>query len=143
VTRLRTVILGVCASDAHAVANRLIEYSLTLHGFNVVNLGTCTPVSEFRAAVAERPDAEAVLIGSLNGHVLEDLADLPAAVADGSIPCPVIVGGNLSVGNRKTGDEVERLLAIGVDHVLEDMTQLPPLLDRLREARFARAEAGY
>jgi methylaspartate mutase sigma subunit len=131
---MRKVILGVAASDAHAVANQLIARSLALHGFHVVNLGTCTPVSEFCAAVREHPDAEAVLIGSLNGHVHEDLADLPAAVADGTISCPVIVGGNLSVGSRKTGREAERLHAIGVDHVLEDVTELVPLLDRLRVA---------
>lgn len=126
------VILGVAASDSHAVANHLIAHSLRARGFRVVNLGTCTPVAEFAAAYRRHPDAVAVLIGSLNGHAHEDLRELPAARRLGAIGCPVVLGGNLSVGSYKDTAAVERLRALGVDHVLSDLSRLPALLDRLR-----------
>lgn len=131
----RTVILGVAASDSHAVANHLIAYSLRGLGFDVVNLGTCTPVDEFAEACARHPEAEAVVIGSLNGHVHEDLRGLDKAKQSGRIACPVIVGGNLSVGSHKDGSSHERLYAAGVDHILSDPSELPGLLDALRAER--------
>ena len=76
-TAPRVVILGVAASDAHAVANQLIAMMLRQQGFVVVNLGVCTPLEEFAEATRAHPQAEAVLIGSLNGHAYEDLKDLP------------------------------------------------------------------
>ncbi|MCP3819177.1 cobalamin-dependent protein [Streptomyces sp. A3M-1-3] len=131
----RTVILGVAASDSHAVANHLIAYSLRGLGFDVVNLGTCTPVEEFAEACAQYPDAEAVVIGSLNGHVHEDLRGLDRAKQSGRITCPVVVGGNLSVGSHKDASSLDRLYATGVDHILSDPAELPALLDELRAAR--------
>lgn len=131
----RVVVLGVTASDAHAVANHLIAYVLRLRGFHVVNLGTCTPVSEFCQALERNPTAEALVIGSLNGHAAEDLAELPGAKARGDVRCPVIVGGNLSVGSRKSADEHARLYALGVDHVLSNITELVELLERLPPRR--------
>ena len=128
----RKVILGVAASDSHAVANHLIAFSLRGLGFDVVNLGTCTPVEEFAQACEEHPDAEAVVIGSLNGHVHEDLRGLAEAKATARINVPVVVGGNLSVGSRKDRAAHDRLYAIGVDHILADPAKLPDLLDGLR-----------
>ncbi|MGI5170238.1 cobalamin-dependent protein [Spirillospora sp. CA-253888] len=130
----RLVILGVAASDSHAVANHLIAHFLRSCGFEVVNLGPCTPVSEFAEACRAHPEAEAVIIGSLNGHAHEDLRDLPAARAAGRITCPVVVGGNLSVGSRKDPAALDRLRELGVDHILADPARLPGLLDGLRSA---------
>ncbi|MFD3416360.1 hypothetical protein [Streptomyces decoyicus] len=134
-TSSRTVILGGAASGSHAVANHLIAYSLRGTGFDVVNLGTCTPVEEFAAACDEHPDAEAVIIGSLNGHIHEDLRGLAEAKSSGRIACPVVVGGNLSVGSHKDASARERLYALGVDHILAEPADLPALLDELRAAR--------
>ncbi len=136
----RKVILGVAASDSHAVANHLIAHSLRGLGYTVVNLGTCTPVEEFAEACREHRDAEAVVIGSLNGHIHEDLRDLPAAKEAGAIHCPVIVGGNLSVGSRKDPSAHERLYRLGVDRILTDPADLPAALDRLHTARPEPAE---
>ncbi len=135
-----TVVLGVAASDAHAVANHLIAYSLRANGFDVVNLGTCTPVSEFAEAAREHPDALAVVIGSLNGHVHEDLRDLRAAREAGDIACPVIVGGNLSVGSKKNASDIERLHALGVDHILTRPEDLHVVLDQIAARRHAPME---
>ncbi len=128
----RLIILGVAASDAHAVANQLIAHHLRANGFTVVNLGVCTPLAEFARACDRHPGVEAVLIGSLNGHAYQDIEDLPAF--RDSIGCPVIVGGNLSVGSHKDPAAVRRILALGVDHVVDDISELLPLLDTLHAA---------
>lgn len=138
----RTVILGVAASDSHAVANHLIAHVLRAAGYTVVNLGTCTPVREFAEACAAHPDAVAVVVGSLNGHAREDLHDLPAARRDGLIRCPVLLGGNLSVGSRKDGREGERLLALGVNRVLADPGELVAALDEIVAAEAALGSRG-
>ncbi|GAA5028095.1 cobalamin-dependent protein [Streptomyces siamensis] len=138
----RTVILGVAASDSHVVANHLIAHALRARGFHVVNLGTCTPVAEFAEAHAEHPEAEAVIIGSLNGHAHEDLRELPDARARGQLGCPVILGGNLSVGSRKDSSDLERLRQLGVDVILSDPELLPATLDELRERTLAPATAS-
>ncbi|GAB2330311.1 cobalamin-dependent protein [Streptomyces griseoincarnatus] len=128
----RTVILGVARSDAHAVANRLIAMRLRGVGFTVVNLGVCTGLDEFSEALDAHPDAEAVIVGSLNGHAYEDLQDLPSLRAAGKLQRPIILGGNLSVGSEKDERQGDRLRALGVDHILDDPDQLPLLLDLLR-----------
>lgn len=134
---VRTVILGVTASDAHAVANHLIAHSLRDEGFDVVNLGVNTTVEEFFAALRENPHAEAIVIGSINGHAYEDLLDLPEERAEAGIDCPIILGGNLSVGSHKSDDHLQRLYDLGIDHILEDADQIAALLDKLLAARTA------
>jgi methylaspartate mutase sigma subunit len=127
----RLVIIGVAESDAHAVANQLIAHQLRASGFTVVNLGVCSPLADFAAACARHPEAEAVLIGSLNGHAVQDLEGLAALRLSGAIPCPVIVGGNLSVGSLKGPGVRRRVLDQGADHVVDDVSELLPLLDTL------------
>jgi methylaspartate mutase sigma subunit len=131
----RLVILGVAASDAHAVANQVIAMMLRQKGFVVINLGVCTPLEEFAEAYRAHPQAEAVLIGSLNGHAYEDLRALPQLRSAGQLACPIVVGGNLSVGSHKNPETANRIRALGVDHILDDADQLPALLDRLASER--------
>ncbi|MEU6236786.1 cobalamin-dependent protein [Kitasatospora sp. NPDC047058] len=137
----RVVILGVAASDSHAVANQLIAHALRTAGFTVVNLGTCTPVAEFAQACARHPRPLAVVIGSLNGQIHADLHDLAEAKRTGRIPCPVIVGGNLSVGSTKDASAVTRLHDLGVDRVLGSAAELLPALDELVAADAADVPA--
>ncbi|NUU24135.1 MAG: methylaspartate mutase [Streptomycetaceae bacterium] len=138
----RTVILGVTASDAHAVANHLIAHSLRDEGFHVVNLGVNTTVAEFFAALAEHPDAEAIVIGSINGHAYEDLIELPEVRAETGIDCPIVLGGNLSVGSSKAADHLQRLFDLGVDHILDDADEIVALLDKLQAAEQADKAAA-
>ncbi|MYU24723.1 cobalamin-dependent protein [Streptomyces sp. SID8352] len=138
----RLVVLGVAESDAHAVANQLIAMQLRDHGFTVVNLGVCTPLSEFADALDRHPRAEAVLIGTLNGHAHQDLRTLPALRAAGRLNRPVVVGGNISVGSRKDGAAERRLYDLGVDHLLRDAGELVLLLDRLHATMAAGLPNG-
>ncbi|MBB4688771.1 cobalamin-dependent protein [Amycolatopsis jiangsuensis] len=134
------LVLGVTASDAHSVANQLIAHRLRAEGYTVHNLGACTSIEEFARAVREHPETLAVVVGSLNGHAYDDLRPLPAARAAGELACPVVLGGNLSVGSHKDGGTEDRLRALGVDHVLTGLGDLVPLLHELeRRAAAARA----
>lgn len=126
-----TVILGVAVSDAHAVANKLIDFMLSDAGFRVINLGPCTPVADFVACFAEHTSAVAVAIGSLNGHAVHDLAPLREAKNNGLLTCPVIVGGNLCVGGTGRDVAAAALRELGVDYVLDDANELIALLSRL------------
>ncbi|MFD0307028.1 cobalamin-dependent protein [Streptomyces sp. NPDC127119] len=130
----RLVILGVAASDCHVVANQLIARFLRDEGFEVENLGACTPVEEFARACVRRPEAEALLVGSLNGHIHEDLRGLREAKRSGRVHCPVVVGGNLSVGSSKSLSSDRRLYALGVDRIVRDPATLPTVLAELRTA---------
>lgn len=127
----RFIILGVAESDAHVVANKLIEYELSLDGFTVLNLGACTSVDEFVDMFQSHPYADAVVIGSLNGHAYEDLKSIETAKGDLLISCPIIVGGNLGVTREQAARTREALLALGVDYVLDDVKQLTALLHSL------------
>ncbi|GIG90341.1 cobalamin-dependent protein [Plantactinospora endophytica] len=138
----RTVILGVAASDAHAVANQLICRLLRAHGFHVVNLGVCTPLHEFADALDAEPAAEAILIGSVNGHAYADLRDLPELRRQGRLDRPVVLGGNLSVGAHKRSADLDRLTALGVDHIVTGLSELLPLLDTLHAARQPAPQHG-
>lgn len=133
-TPRRKLILGVAASDCHVVANRLIAASLRDDGFEVVNLGACTSIAAFAAAYETHPDAEAVLIGSINGHAYDDLADLPVARSRGLLGCPVVVGGRLAVGRELSNDHVRRLHGLGVDVICTDAADLRRVLEQLRAA---------
>jgi len=93
-------------------------------------------------AVQDHPEAIAVIIGSLNGHAHEDLRDLRAAKEMGLITCPVIVGGNISVGSHKTSEAVDRLHDLRVDYVLKHPSELPPLLAEIAARLADRDGAG-
>lgn len=133
------VILGVAESDAHVVANKLIEYELRLVGYQVINLGACTPIDEFVDAFRANPDADAIVIGSVNGHAYEDLKELQDARRDFLITCPVIVGGNLGVTREQAARTRQALLSLGVDHVLDDASELIPTLRNLPKRNSVRA----
>lgn len=133
-----TVILGVASSDAHVVANHMIAHMLRERGFDVVNLGVTTPLQEFGEAYRAHPDALAIAIGSLNGHAHSDLQSLPLVRDLYGITCPVIVGGNLSVGSHKDdGADTRRLLELGVALILSTPRELLAELERLRRERAA------
>ncbi|WP_224364178.1 cobalamin-dependent protein [Hyalangium versicolor] len=136
-TERNKVILGVAASDSHVVANYLIAHYLRENGFEVINLGVCTPVSDFMRAYDEHRDALAIAIGSMNGHALEDLRELELLKQRHQIRCPVILGGNLSVGSKKRDTLEAEFREIGVSMILESPEQLLQELETLRSQRMS------
>lgn len=126
-----TVILGVAESDAHVVANHILDYVLRTAGYTVVNLGACTSADAFVEAFRTHPNALAVIVGSTNGHAAADLQGLAQAKSDLAIECPVIIGGNLGVTPEQAARTRSSLIELGVDTVLDDIRDLLPVLQRL------------
>lgn len=133
--RAPKVIIGVAASDAHVVANRLMAIYLKENGFNVINLGVCTPLNEFVEAWQKNQDCLAIIISSLNGHAYQDLQGLSLAKQDYQIRCPIILGGNLSVGAMKDVNLHKQFSQLGIDQILTDIEDIVPLLNSFLEEK--------
>jgi methylaspartate mutase sigma subunit len=86
-------------------------------------------------AYDEHRDALAIAIGSMNGHALEDLRELELLKQRHQIHCPVILGGNLSVGSKKRDTLEAEFKEIGVSMILESPEQLLHELETLRSQR--------
>jgi methylmalonyl-CoA mutase cobalamin-binding subunit len=135
------VLLAVPESDCHVVVNRLLEFHLRQLGFEVRNLGVCTPSSDIATAVwADRPTA--VVLSSQNGHALKDLTPLPADLAARGVrDVPVFIGGKLGVGQAADPLPVRRAFAALGITVVDTFEQLEAELARLAGQRLL-APAG-
>lgn len=131
VTPLPKIILCVAASDAHVVGNHMIAMFLRDHGLEVINLGAATSIEEMMEAYQQHPDVLAIVIGSMNGHAVDDLAGLGNAKRDYQVRCPIFLGGNLSVGSHKTSKEIDMLLNDGVSEIVSDPERLLTMLKKL------------
>jgi len=118
------VILGVAGSDSHVVGNKLIEKLLIANGFEVINLGACTPIEEFATTFSLHPDALCIAIGSLNGHAIGDTIGLDLLKKRYKVDCPVVIGGNLSVGSEKCESTKDSLYKNGIDYILSSPDDL-------------------
>lgn len=127
------VILCVAASDAHVVGNHMIAMFLRDNGLDVINLGAATSIEEMMEAYQMNPDVLAIVIGSMNGHAVDDLAGLGNAKRDYQLRCPIFLGGNLSVGSQKTNREVETMLNDGVSEIVSDPEHLLKILKNIAQ----------
>lgn len=120
----KTVVIGVIGADAHAVGNKIIDLTLTNHGFNVVNLGVMVSQEEFIEAAVET-SADAILVSSLYGHGEIDCMGLRQKCEEAGLKnMPLFVGGNLVVGKQNFEDVKERFLAMGFDYVYAPSTPI-------------------
>ncbi len=124
---MNEVVIAMTESDAHVVANKLLEIYLTEQGYNVVNLGACAPLDEVIESAAETQPVS-IILGSQNGHALEDISELNMLKKKHGVYCPVVMGGNLSVGAKKSDDLHSNLRKLGVDYVCNSFEELPDML---------------
>lgn len=112
-----TVVLGVIGADVHAVGNKILNFTFSEAGFNVVNLGVMVSQKEFVEAAVES-DAKAIVVSSLYGHGEIDCKGLREKCDEAGLDeIKLYVGGNLVVGKTDFA-EVERVfLAMGFDRV--------------------------
>ncbi len=119
------VILGVTQSDSHVVANRLLSMILTQHGYQVVNLGVCTPIEDFIDAYLENQDALCVAMGNLNGHAITDTRGLMALKKANAISCPFIIGVSPNSRIMASQEAQKELLGVnGFDHIMNSPDEL-------------------
>ncbi len=126
------VVVGVIGNDIHVVANRVLAICLSDAGIRVVNLGTNNRPEDFADAALE-VDADAVLIGSLNGeapHWCHGLRGLFRARGIGEVL--IYLGGNVVTGEM-AADQVEALFkGFGVDRVFYGSTDFDAMVAILK-----------
>ena len=128
-----TVVLGVIGNDIHVVANRLLDICLRAAGFHVVNLGANNRPEDFVDAALEC-DANAVLVGSLNGEAPHWCSDFRKLFIERGMKSIVLyLGGNLATGDT-SGSELEQMFArVGFDRVFPGATDFDMMIEQLRE----------
>lgn len=116
-TNKQKIILGVIGADCHAVGNKILNYSLSNAGFDVVNLGVLVPQQDFVNAAVET-DAVAILVASLYGHGEIDCRGLrDKCIEAGKGDLLLYVGGNLVVGKTDQEATNEKFIKMGYDRV--------------------------
>lgn len=116
-TNKQKIILGVIGADCHAVGNKILNYSLSNAGFEVVNLGVLVPQQDFVNAAVET-NAVAILVASLYGHGEIDCRGLRDKCIEAGIGDTVLyVGGNLVVGKTDQEATNDKFMKMGYDRV--------------------------
>jgi len=118
--RRLSVIVTSLSSDAHTWNLVFLQMLLEEMGCRVTNLGACTPDEVIvRECLARRPDL--IVVGTLNGHGLQDGLRLIGALRDrpGLVRTPVVIGGRLDTTGESGGRTATLLLEAGFDAVFD------------------------
>lgn len=118
-------------SDCHAVGNKILDYSLTEAGFEVVNIGVLSPQEDFINAALET-NADAILVSSLYGQGELDCKGLREKCDEAGLKgIKLYVGGNIVVGKQDFADVKKRFEAMGFDHVYPPGTSVETTINDL------------
>ena len=129
----KTIVLGVIGSDCHAVGNKILDYSLSDAGFNIVNIGVLSPQEDFINAAIET-NADAILVSSLYGHGEIDCRGMRANCDESGLKDVILyVGGNIVVGKQEWEPVKERFEDMGFDRVYPPGTSVDTAIRDLRE----------
>jgi methylaspartate mutase sigma subunit len=114
---LKTIVIGVIGADVHAVGNKIIEYTLTKSGYNVVNIGVLSSQEDFINAAIET-DADMIMVSSLYGHGEIDCRGIrDKCIESGIEDILLYVGGNIVVGKQDFSEVKKKFLEMGFNRV--------------------------
>ena len=137
----KTIVLGVIGSDCHAVGNKILDYSLTEAGFNVVNIGVLSPQEDFINAAIET-NAQVIMVSSLYGHGEIDCRGMREKCDEAGLKDILLyVGGNIVVGKQDFSEVKARFESMGFDRVYPPGTTVDTAIRDLREDLGAQEEA--
>lgn len=129
----KTIVLGVIGSDCHAVGNKILDYTLTEAGFNVVNIGVLSPQEDFINAAIET-NADVIMVSSLYGHGEIDCRGLREKCDEvGLKDILLYVGGNIVVGKQDWNDVHKKFINMGFDRVYLPGTSTDTAINDLEE----------
>lgn len=129
----KTVVLGVIGSDCHAVGNKILDYSLSAAGFNVVNIGVLSPQEDFINAAIET-NADAIMVSSLYGHGEIDCRGMREnCIEAGLKDIKLFVGGNIVVGKQDWDQVQKTFMDMGFDRVYPPGTSTETAVRDLKE----------
>lgn len=129
---MKTIVIGVIGADVHAVGNKIIEYTLTKEGYNVVNVGVLSSQEDFINAAIET-SASLILVSSLYGHGELDCRGMREKCEEAGLDHILLyVGGNIVVG-KQDFDEVEnRFKHMGFNRVYPPGVKIDDVLDTIK-----------
>ena len=114
---LKTIVIGVIGADVHAVGNKIIEYTLTKSGYNVVNIGVLSSQEDFINAAIET-NADMIMVSSLYGHGEIDCRGMrDKCIESGLDDILLYVGGNIVVGKQDFKEVKSRFKEMGFNRV--------------------------
>lgn len=127
------LVLGVIGSDCHAVGNKILDYSLTDAGYEVINIGVLSPQEDFINAAVET-NADAILVSSLYGQGELDCRGLREKCDEAGLKgIKLYVGGNIVVGKQNFDEVKVRFENMGFDRVYPPGTSIDTTLRDLKE----------
>ena len=129
----KAIVLGVIGSDCHAVGNKILDYSLSAAGYDVVNIGVLSPQEDFISAAIET-NAEVIMVSSLYGHGEMDCRGMRDKCDEAGLQgIKLYVGGNIVVGKQDFSQVKERFEDMGFDRVYPPGTTVETALHDLAE----------
>ena len=129
----KKLVIGVIGADCHAVGNKILDYSFTQAGFDVVNVGVLSSQEDFINAAIETA-ADAIIVSSLYGHGEIDCRGLRDKCNEAGLKDILLyVGGNIVVGKQNWEEVHSRFKAMGYDRVYKPGT---PVEQDIADLRF-------
>ena len=129
----KVLVIGVIGADVHAVGNKILYHAFTQAGFEVVNLGVMVSQEEYIAAAIES-SADAIVVSSLYGQGELDCRGMREKCDEAGLKgIPLVVGGNIVIGEQRFEEVEERCQAVGFDRAFPPGTTPETTIQALRE----------
>lgn len=129
----KKLVIGVIGADCHAVGNKILEYTFTEAGFEVINVGVLSTQEDFINAAVET-DADAIIVSSLYGHGEIDCRGMRDKCNEAGLKDILLyVGGNIVVGKQNWDEVHARFKAMGYDRVYKPGTPVEQDIKDLHE----------
>lgn len=128
----KKLVIGVIGADCHAVGNKILDYTFTQAGFEVINIGVLSTQEEFINAAIET-DADAIIVSSLYGHGEIDCRGMRDKCNEAGLKNILLyVGGNIVVGKQDWPSVEKRFKDMGFDRVYKPGTPVEQDISDLR-----------
>ncbi|MBN2300373.1 MAG: methylaspartate mutase subunit S [Acholeplasmataceae bacterium] len=130
---MKSIVVGVIGADVHAVGNRIIEYTLTREGYNVVNVGVLSTQEDFINAAIET-SAHLILVSSLYGHGELDCRGMRDKCNESGLDNILLyVGGNIVVGKQDFPEVEKRFKEMGFNRVYPPGVTIDDVLETIKQ----------
>lgn len=130
---MKTIVIGVIGADVHAVGNKIIEYTLTKAGYNIVNVGVLSSQEDFIDAAIET-SASLIIVSSLYGHGELDCRGMRDKCLEAGLDDILLyVGGNIVVGKQDFSEVEKRFKEMGFDRVYPPGIKIEDVLDTIEK----------
>ncbi|MGE4379121.1 MAG: methylaspartate mutase subunit S [Candidatus Izemoplasmatales bacterium] len=129
---MKTIVIGVIGADVHAVGNKIIDYTLTKSGYNVVNIGVLSTQEDFINAAIET-NADMIMVSSLYGHGEIDCRGMRDKCIESGIENILLyVGGNIVVGKQDFDEVKKRFKDMGFNRIYPPGTSIDEALNDIK-----------